>query len=286
MLRINNLKVSYGTNVALQVNNPIEISNNDRVGIIGNNGAGKSTFVKALTGLVHYTGSIESAVGKDEMAVHLQENGYVRRMPVKMIMEAVFNQSIINNPDFMEVIKFFDFEGCLKKRYAQLSGGQKQKFTVIMILLQDKPLTFFDEVTSGLDFESRQKLIQKLSEWYSGKEKTLLFVSHYYDELEKMINKLLIIDQGKIVDFGEVDTLFKKYCGGVIFILDKTNENEEIFRNYKQIGAPAHLIALTAQSPKDEELITRKLIENDINFKRSNNDIEILFVNAIKGGKK
>jgi ABC-2 type transport system ATP-binding protein len=54
----------------------------------------------------------------------------------------------------------------LKKRFAQLSGGQKQKLTIILVLMQNKPLTFFDEVTSGLDFESRIKLMPKIKEWY------------------------------------------------------------------------------------------------------------------------
>ena len=62
-----------------------------------------------------------------------------------------------------ELISYFEFEDCLRKRYSSLSGGQKQRFTIILVMMQEAPLTFYDEVTSGLDFETRQKLVEKPS---------------------------------------------------------------------------------------------------------------------------
>ena len=283
MLIIENLKVNYGNFIALNITEPIAFSKNDRMGIIGSNGAGKTTLVKAVAGLINYSGSIKTDLKRSDIALHLQENSYIKRMPVKLIIEAVFNTDIKKNEKLLEIIRFFDFEPCLKKRYAQLSGGQKQKLTIIMVLMQDKPLTFFDEVTSGLDFETRQKLMQKITEWYQGKDNALCIVSHYYDELEKLINKLIILENGRVAAFGNVGELFKKFCSDVILVIDNNEKNGELTNSFKKIKAPKHLLAFPCASKETETKLTSLFIKENINYKRSNNDIEILFANATKG---
>jgi len=284
-MKIENLRVDYGNFTALNIEDAIEFMPGDRIGIIGGNGAGKTTFAKAVCGLVPYQGKIISDLKHGDIAIHQQENAYVKRMPVHIIMEAILNTTIKENDRLMELIKFFDFEESLKKRYAQLSGGQKQKMTIILVIMQNKQLTFFDEVTSGLDFESRSKLMDKIREWYSTKENTVCVVSHYYDELENFVNKLLILDKGKVMAFGDVDELFKKYCSKVVFVISNTERNQKLTKDLKKLVAPAHLIAFAAPTKKDEESLSELFVKENINFKRSNKDLEILFINAIAGGK-
>jgi len=281
LLTINSLTVKYGDFTALDIAEPITLSAGDRIGIIGNNGAGKSTLVKALCGLANYSGEVQTALKASDMAVHLQENSYVKRIPCKVILEAVLNTNIADNAKLRDMIAFFDFEDCLKKRFAQLSGGQKQKLTIIMILMQDKPLTFFDEVTSGLDFESRQKLVPKVVEYYAGRDTTVCIVSHYYDELEKFCNKLLILDRGKVAAYGDVDTLFKKYCANVIYIIENTPANAALTKGIKRIAAPAPSIAFPCNSKEDEDKLAALFVANNVNFKRTDKDLEFLFVNAV-----
>lgn len=283
MLTIKNLKVSYGNFTALNITEPISIMAGDRIGIIGSNGAGKTTLVKAISGLANYEGIITTELKQSDMALHLQENSYIKRMPVKLIIEAIFNTDIKTNEKLSEIIKFFDFESCLKKRFAQLSGGQKQKLTIILVLMQDKPLTFFDEVTSGLDFEMRSRLMGRIAEWYKNKNSALCIVSHYYDELEHLANKLLIIEKGKVAAFGNIDELFAKYCGKVIFVIDNNERNEALTSAIKKIAAPPHLIAFPCTKMAEENKLTALFTENNINYKRSDKDIEILFCNAVKG---
>jgi ABC-2 type transport system ATP-binding protein len=197
-------------------------------------------------------------------------------------MEAMLNTTIATNQQLKDMISLFDFEGCLKKRFAQLSGGQKQKLTIIMILMQDKPLTFFDEVTSGLDFQTRQKLMSKVVEYYKDKESTVCVVSHYYDELEKFVNKLLILDQGKVAAFGNVDELFKRFCGEVIFIVDNNPSNCALTKDLAKLAAPAHLLAFPCNNKDEESKLAALFVANNINFKRTDKDLEFLFVNALK----
>lgn len=280
LLTIRQLKVKYGKQTALEICQPISIEKGERIGIIGSNGAGKTTLVKAILGLVDYEGSIITELLPEQMAAHMQFNDYVVTMPVKYIMETILNTKIKKNKELQELITLFNFEGCLSKKFNALSGGEKQRFTIIMVMLQNAELTFYDEVTSGLDFETRQKLMEKLVEWYRDKENTLLVVSHYYEELEQMADKLLILDQGKVISYGKKEQLFQTYCGNAVFILENEEKNRELVREYAKLKSPDHLIAVSCKNKEEEEKILSLLVKYDVNFKRSNCDIEILYTNA------
>lgn len=280
LLTIKQLQVKYGDQTALQINSPLVFEKGERIGVIGSNGAGKTTLVKAILGLTNYEGKIITDLKPEQMAAHMQSNAYVTTMPVRRIMEMVLDTKIKENKDLQELIDFFEFEKCLSKRYPALSGGQKQKFTIIMIMMQKAELTFYDEVTSGLDFETRQKLMEKMVEWYRGKEDSLIIVSHYYEELEQLADKILLLDRGKVVAFGRTDELFRTYCGDAIFILDRNQVNSSITKGFQALKSPNHLIALSCRDREEERRLLAILMDNRVNFKRSNADIEIMSINA------
>ena len=280
LLSIQNLEVRYGSNKALSITAPIELEEGDRVGVIGANGAGKTTLVKSILGLVPYEGTIRTELLPEQMAVHMQFNEYTDNMCVKYVMEAILDTDISKNKKLQELIDFFEFGDCLRKKYSKLSGGQKQRFIIIMVMMQDAPLTFYDEVTSGLDFETRQKLVEKLVEWYRGRDAGFFMVSHYYEELDQLADKLLILDKGKVVAYGRRQELFQKYCGRAVIIMDNTPQNEALMKGAERMSSPKHLIAVSCGSEEKEREITRVLLLNDVNYKRSNNDIEMLYINA------
>jgi ABC-2 type transport system ATP-binding protein len=286
LVNIERLKVQYGKTTALEITSPIGINEGDRIGIIGSNGAGKSTLVKSLLGIVDYEGVIDSSIAPSQMAAHMQFNEYTDNMVVKYIMEAILQTKVKTNTKLQELIHFFEFDSCLSKKYKALSGGQKQRFTIILVMMQDAPLTFYDEVTSGLDFETRQKLVEKLVEWYRDKDDSFCIVSHYYEELEQLANKLLLLDHGKVVDFGTKEELFQRYCGKAIIVLENNAYNQKLLSAYPQLHSPSHLLTLACNTTQIEEEITMLLLQHNINYKRSNNDIEIMFTNAlVKSGE-
>lgn len=281
MLTIERLKVNYGKNVALDIRETIDIQATDRVGIIGSNGAGKTTLIKACLGLIKYEGTILSEIKPEAMAVHMQFNHYVDTVSCRVILEAILNTSYKNNLKLQELVTFFAFEEHLKKKFKDLSGGQKQRFTLILVLMQDAPITFFDEVTTGLDFETRRALIQKILQWYEQKEAAILFVTHYYQELEQLTNKLIILHEGKVVAYDSHRALFKKYCGHSVITFDK-NETIDL-TTYRQLLAPENTVAVACKNKEEEWHLAQYLIQQGINFKRSNQDIELLTINAIGG---
>ncbi|WP_314060351.1 ABC transporter ATP-binding protein [uncultured Vagococcus sp.] len=280
MLTIKKLSVTFGQQVALEIDQEIRFEENDRIGIIGSNGAGKSTLINCLLGLVPYKGEIVTNLTHRHMAVHLQENNYSNNVTVKLIMETVLGTKLKDNQELQELVAYFDFNSCLTKRFNKLSGGQKQRLTLILVMLQKAELTFLDEVSSGLDFETRQILMTKLTNWYSQRSGSLCVVSHYYDELEKLTNKLLLLDQGRVVAFGTLEQLFNTYCGYSVITVEDNALTQEFFGGYRQLKAPSQVLALACDNQEDERHIVSQCIRSNINYKRRNNDIEIMTLNA------
>ena len=280
MLTLDRVKVTFKDKIALDLGRMVEIADNDRVGVIGSNGAGKTTLIKSILGIVNYQGNIKRGIDIEKIAVHMQQNEYIDTVPLSIILEMLIGGPIKENKKIMEMIEFFEFESCLKKRWKHLSGGQKQRFTLILVMCSESPLTLLDEVTSGLDFETRQKLMKKLIDWYKERNTTLLVTSHYYEELEHLVNKILYLDKGKVVDFGNKDELFRKYCGKAVILCEENDAVKEILKNHRQIIAPEGMIALRCDEKEDEIAVSEALSGINVNYRRSNNDIELMTINA------
>lgn len=282
MIKINNLNVRYGDFTALSIEDEIIIDKNKKLGILGSNGAGKTTLINAIMELVPYSGSIVKDIPTNEIAVHMQYNNYPETIAVRTVMEAIIGCRLEKNEKIMQLIKFFKFESALKKTYKDLSGGQKQRLTVILVLAQESPLTIFDEVTSGLDFQTRSSLMELLEKWYRDRDDTLILVSHYYDELEKLVDDVLILENGKVVDYGSKTALFKKYCGNRIISFSALDYDEDLMKKYKKIEAPEGRVVISIDSDEEELELGRILVQKDIDFERTRSDMEVMYINALR----
>ncbi len=280
MIKINKLKVTFKDTVALDIKEQLEIKDGDKVGIIGSNGAGKTTLINAIIGMVRYKGNIENKVKYNEIAVHLQSNGYNDVVSIKTIIETIINDKIKNNKKIRELIDLFEFGHCLKKKFKNLSGGEKQKLTIMLIIMQDAPLTIYDEVTSGLDFETRKNLMITLNEIYKDNKNTMLLVSHYYEELENLVDKVLLLDKGHLICYGRVDDLFHKYCGESVIIIPKNKSTEEATVEFRKIISPTDKLVLSLSNEEEREKAIDTLMKEKIEFSLKYNDIEIMTMNA------
>lgn len=280
MIHIEDLQVRYGSHLALDLEGPITIEAGERVGIIGSNGAGKTTLLNALLKLVPSRGKFRIDTPIPNIAVHLQQNNYAETMAVKHVMETVTGSRIGKDKKLDELIEFFAFGSSLKKRFHNLSGGQKQRMTLILVLYQDAPLVFFDEVTSGLDYESRQSLVDLLIAWYDRSNTTLCYITHYYEELEKLVDKILFLDEGRLIAFGDKEDLFSRFVGRSVYVLNRSPEHEQLIEGFAELKAPAHLIALSSPDVETDMQISTRLNQANVNYKRSTSDVEIMSFNA------
>lgn len=122
--------------------------------------------------------------------------------------------------------------------------------------------------------------MEKMVEWYRDKEASLVIVSHYYEELEQLADKILLLDQGKVVAFGKTEDLFRTYCGDAIFILAQNQRNRSLTEGFRILKSPNHLIAVSCRDREEERALLSILMDHNVDFKRSHSDIEIMSINA------
>ncbi|MDD7266698.1 MAG: ABC transporter ATP-binding protein [Lachnospiraceae bacterium] len=280
MIELEQLEVSYGDKKALNLQKRLQIKNGEKVGLIGSNGAGKSTLIKAILGLVPYQGKLSCELTPQQIAIHMQQNEYSSLVSVHSVMTAILGCRPEQHELAAELIRFFDFESCLKKRFKNLSGGQKQRLTMILVMCQESPLTIFDEVTSGLDYDTRTRLIQLLHDWFRDRDTTLIVVSHYYEELENLVDRLLLLEQGELIAFGNMTELFAQYCGKTAIIMEKTEAAAELCRGYRQLETTPGKLAVRCDDTVTEQRLTTALCQANIDYQRTHRDIELMVTNA------
>ena len=207
ILKINNLKVIYNNTAVLNINN-LSVSECEIVGIIGANGAGKTTLINCILNEIHYTGDIIRKFTKDDVGIQFQTNSYNDLMKVSELIKIVTKKRRIDNSMRMLCDKF-DITSILNKKINNLSGGEKQRLTLFLVLYLNPKILFLDELTTGLDFEKRQKLLKIVREYSKGK--TVFTVTHYFDEIQNWATKILVLYKGKKIFYGTFDELKKRH---------------------------------------------------------------------------
>ncbi|MBM6861566.1 ABC-F family ATP-binding cassette domain-containing protein, partial [Clostridium saudiense] len=173
LITIKNLKKYYGDRLLLDIDK-FELAEKDRVGVVGENGVGKTTLLKIIMGKIK---ADEGSVNLTDSYSYISQNedGHEDCGNSKM-------KSMFKAPD-----KYEDY----------LSGGEKVKIRVVNALSENKSLIIADEPTSNLDRES----INILEEMFKKYKGAVLLVSHDRDFLDKICNKIIEIDDGKLTCF-------------------------------------------------------------------------------------
>ena len=191
----------------LNIDKPVEVIEGDVVGIIGENGSGKSTLINCLLNEIPYKGEIKSDFSLTDIGIQFQDNPLNDLMKVKELIEIVTNKSI-NSDEAKSLISKFELTSILNNRLNKISGGEKQRLVLSLVTFFYKPLYIFDEITTGLDFEKRQEITNIIRN--ESKDKTILIVTHYFNEIENWANKILCLHKGNLIFFGETKQLLSK----------------------------------------------------------------------------
>lgn len=221
ILSIKNLDKSYYVKNKKNIifdNFSLNVYENERLGILGKNGCGKTTLVNMIIGKTKYQKGVidfdESVTDKIKNVGYIpQEFKFPVVFTIKDILKIIkfdLKKNGINDPDFFDyVYKCFEIDSMLNKKYSKLSGGEKQKINLVSILLYKPKFLILDEFTSNIDIQTSIKI----KEIFKSINSTLIIISHNAKEISELCNRLVFINKGKI--FKEInnkisETIIKK----------------------------------------------------------------------------
>ena len=177
-------------------------------GLFGDSGSGKTTLLRCIAGL-------EKSVTCDTTPVHRRSIGYVFQEPqlfphldVRRNIEFGLRRAGTDRLDKEHVIDMFGLGGLLKRRPHELSGGEAQRVAIAAVLLRSPSLMLMDEPLASLDQRRKDELLPYLDRLHDELSLPIIYVSHSIDEVSRLCDHLLLIENGSIVANGELhDTL-------------------------------------------------------------------------------
>ncbi|MCL0049126.1 ABC transporter ATP-binding protein [Dehalococcoidia bacterium] len=254
-----------------------EVYENEIFGIVGPNGAGKTTMVECLEGLRIPTEGFIRVLDLEPKAdgyklrqligIQLQEGKFPDRIKAREALElfaALYSRSLPAGPLLEKV-------GLLDKAddyFDSLSGGQKQRLSIALALVNDPQVVFFDELTTGLDPQARRAMWGMVS---STREagKTVILVTHFMEEAERLCDRVAIVDRGRIVALDTPANLIRSIDGGlrISFSVDDSSvvaQLENIDRC--RLVVSNRDIAIQCADSRVVGEVIRILGDNDCNF--------------------
>jgi ABC-2 type transport system ATP-binding protein len=249
MLEIQNLSKQYGKKIALKDCNII-IKPHQIVGILGQNGCGKSTLFKSIMGLINYdTGTITI----NSIACDFNQRkrfGYMPEQRSMFLDLTLTNQLLFLGElkglslDYMEMrihelCKQFDLLDKKDTILNRLSKGQQQKVQLMAALIHDPDVLILDEPLNGLDFYSVQNVMIELKKLAS-LGKCILISSHQMDFMDELCTHLLVLDQGITLKYGKLTDLYLEY--GVCVSVNADSMWQGISKSHKNMIEKGSLI--------------------------------------------
>ena len=229
------LRKTYGALVAVD-DVSFSVAEGEIFGILGPNGAGKTTTVECITGLRRPDAGRVRVLGLDPQAdgaelhevvgVQLQSSQLQGLLRVREILDLY--RSFYRNPasagEFMEVLGLAEKRDA---RYKTLSGGQKQRLSIALALIGQPKVAVLDEMTTGLDPTARRGVwdfIEKVRD----RGTTMILVTHFMDEAQRLCDRVALIDHGRIAATGTPEQLAEQAGGGkrVRFVPDKPFDDD------------------------------------------------------------
>ena len=218
------------------VNNlSVKIKRGEYVALLGPNGAGKTTLVEMIEGIqvpdlgeIHILGKEwkgnESEL-KNKLGFSLQETHFIPKLTVEETVK-LFSSFYTKKDKASEILSITGLEAKKKSYVENLSGGQRQKLALSIALIHDPEILILDEPTTGLDPTARREIWNIRSE-LKKKSTTLILTTHYMEEAEYLCDRILIMNQGKFIAQGSLESLLAEYKLGEIIEFSFSQKNKD-----------------------------------------------------------
>jgi ABC-2 type transport system ATP-binding protein len=220
VIQVSGVRKTYGSMVAVD-DVSFEVNQGEIFGLIGPNGAGKTTTMECVEGLRTPDRGTISVLSlnpfhdvyklQDRIGVQLQQAQLQKRIKVWEAVDlwaALYQKKAVDGERLLEQL------GLIEKRNAwfmTLSGGQKQRLFIALALINDPEVVFLDELTTGLDPQSR-RAIWDLVRGIRERGKTVFLTTHLMEEAERLCDRVAIIEHGRIIDMDCPESLVKRHC--------------------------------------------------------------------------
>lgn len=208
IIEVSNLKKAYGTNNVLQ-GVEFQAKAGEVIGVIGKNGAGKSTFLEILMTIKQYDAGKVVVLENDiksistnrleevrkQISVVLQPTQFYKMLKVEELLK-LFKSYYKSSVDIKQIMVDFKLEPYRKKYFDKLSGGWKQIVSLAIAFLSEPKLLILDEPTTGLDPHMRNILWSYITEYNNRTGGTVILTTHNMDEIELYCDKVMLINNG------------------------------------------------------------------------------------------
>jgi ABC-2 type transport system ATP-binding protein len=206
IIEIQHLRKRYGDTVALE-DVSLSIEEGEIFGILGPNGAGKTTLVESISALRRPDGGSIRVAGLDplrqrdqlrrKLGVQLQESALPDKLRVGEALE-LYASFYPHPADSDRLLEMLGLAAKRDTRYSRLSGGQKQRLSVALALIGRPRIAVLDELTTGLDPQARRE-VWALIEEIRATGVTVVLVTHFLEEAERLCDRIAVIDGGRVV---------------------------------------------------------------------------------------
>lgn len=239
-IKVENLSKAYN-GIQAVCNLQFEVKRGEIFGLLGENGAGKSTSIECIIGTKKPDSGTVSILGMnpilqrkqlfERVGVQFQECSYQDKITVSEICEQI--QSLYRSiTDYKELLSKFGLSDKTKSIVNELSGGQKQRLFIVLALIPNPEVVFLDELTTGLDTKARREAWKYIDNLKT-KGLTILLTSHFMDEVKALCNRIGILKKGKLVFCGTIqDAIQNSPCDNLedayIWYTAEEENNESI----------------------------------------------------------
>ncbi len=210
-------------------------------GLLGANGAGKTSTINAITGVVSITSGHIKVMGHDVVSDYRLARTKIGVSPQEFTVDGfqTIDQILDYSAGFFgvvgedmkkrreEMLKQFELVEHRDKKFQFLSGGLKRRATLAKAMMHDPEVLILDEPTAGVDVETRRTLWKFLKDLHDG-GKTIILTSHYLEEVEALCERVAIINGGKIILDGDMKTLTKDHKLEDVYIRATEEDNQKI----------------------------------------------------------